>query len=94
MTMPQLYISIGEIVYFIHQCPSNHPLYTYSENIYNGIQGTGQAFDKTIRLGMGVFSVATHMTPLPGADTAFLDLVFEYPLTMATAHHTAAGLDL
>ncbi len=41
--------------------------------LYKAIQGTGQAFAKTIRLRRGVFSVAP--CPLPGADTAYLDLI-------------------
>ncbi len=73
-----------ELCTFIHQCPSNYPLYTYGENSYNGIQGTGQAFDKTIRLEIGVSCCHSH-GPLSGAVTACLDRIVEIPPTMAAA---------
>jgi hypothetical protein len=86
----------GKLCTFINHQSSNYPLYTYSENIYNRIQEHRAGICQNHSFGDGgVFSVATHIAHLRGADTTCLDLVFEYPFTTAAAAcHTAAGLDL
>jgi hypothetical protein len=53
----------------------------------------GRHLPKPFVWGWGVFSVATHTAPLPGADTACFGSGIRNP-TMEAAYHTAAGLNL
>ena len=82
-----LYISIGGscVLLYTNARVITHYISMARTNItetWKSIQG----ISTTIRLGMGgVFCCHSH-SPLPGAGTACLDLVFEYQLTMAAAH--------
>jgi hypothetical protein len=83
-----LYISIDVAVSFETPTSNELPLSISMGGIlYNAIQGTGQAFAKTIHLRMGVFSVAP-IRPLPGADTAYCFFAkgHPYPSAMAKAY--------
>ena len=62
--------------------------------LYNATQGTGHAFAKTIRLRMGVFSVAPHTAPSE-TDTAYRFFVRGMPIRppWQKHRHTIAGLD-